>query len=76
MYGGMDKTTIPVLKAVDEKFITDTTNHYGTREKASAALVNNGFEYCQRNDLANAIRRFNQAWLLDPKNPEVYVGYY
>ena len=75
MYGGMDRSAIPELKAGDDKLIADTTNHYGTREKASAAFVNNGFAYYQRDDLANAMRRFNQAWLLDPKNPEVYAGF-
>lgn len=75
MYGGMDRSAIPELKAADEKLIADTTNHYGTREKASAAFVGNGFVYYQRDDLANAMRRFNQAWLLDPKNPEVYAGF-
>ncbi len=75
MYGGMDRSAIPELKAADEKLIADTTSHYGTREKASAAFVNSGFAYYQRDDLAIAMRRFNQAWLLDPKNPEVYVGF-
>jgi Tfp pilus assembly protein PilF len=75
MYGGMDRSTIPELKAADEKLIADTTNHYGTREKASTAFVNNGFAYYQRDDLANAMRRFNQAWLLNPQNPEVYAGF-
>jgi tetratricopeptide (TPR) repeat protein len=75
MYGGMDRSAIPELKAADEKLIADTTKHYGTREKASAAFINNGFAYYQRDDLANAMRRFNQAWLLDPKNPEVYAGF-
>ncbi|RCS59779.1 tetratricopeptide repeat protein [Parvibium lacunae] len=75
MYGGMDRSMIPELKAGDEKFIADTTKHYGTREKASAAFVNNGFAYYQRDDLVNAMRRFNQAWLLNPQNPEVYAGF-
>jgi Flp pilus assembly protein TadD len=75
MYGSMDRSTIPELKAADEKLIADTTNHYGTREKASAAFVNNGFAYYQRDDLVNAMRRFNQAWLLNPQNPEVYAGF-
>ena len=75
MYGGMNRSAIPELKAGDEKLIADTTNHYGTREKASAAFVNNGFAYYQRDDLANAMRRFNQAWLLDPNNPDVFAGF-
>ena len=75
MYGGMDRSAIPELKAGDEKLIADTTSQFGTRQKASAAFVNNGFAYYQRDDLANAMRRFNQAWLLDPSNPEVFAGF-
>jgi Tfp pilus assembly protein PilF len=75
MYGGMDRNAIPELKERDEKLITDTIKLYGTREKASAVFVNNGFAYYQRDDLANAMRRFNQAWLLNPQNPEVYAGF-
>ena len=75
MYGGIDRSAIPELKAGDEKLITDTTSQFGTREKASAAFVSNGFAYYQRDDLANAMRRFNQAWLLDQSNPEVYAGF-
>jgi Tfp pilus assembly protein PilF len=75
MYGGMNRAAIPDLKYADEKLIAETTEHYGTREKASAAFVGNGFAYYQRDDLANAMRRFNQAWLLDPMNAEVYAGF-
>jgi hypothetical protein len=75
MYGGMDRNSVPELKTGDEKLITDTTRQYGTREKASAAFVGTGFAYYQRDDLTNAMRRFNQAWLLDPNNPEVYAGF-
>lgn len=75
MYGGMDRSAIPELKAADEKLIADTTSQFGTRQKASAAFISSGFAYYQRDDLANAMRRFNQAWLLDPNNPEVYAGF-
>ena len=75
MYGGMDRSAIPELKAADEKLIADTTMHYGSREKAGAAFVNNGFSYYQNDDHANAMRRFNQAWLLDQNNPQVYWGF-
>ncbi len=75
MYGGLDRSSDPSLRAADEKLIADTTRHYGSREKASAAFVGNGFAFYGRDDLANAMRRFNQAWLLDPNNPEIYFGF-
>lgn len=75
MYGGMDRSTIPELKAADEELIAGTTAYAGSREKAAEGFLNNGFIYYQQDDLDNAMRRFNQAWLLDPQNPEVYAGF-
>jgi tetratricopeptide (TPR) repeat protein len=75
MYGGMDRNAIPELKAGDEKLINDTTKEFGSREKASAAFVENGYAYYQRDDLVNAMRRFNQAWLINPQNPQAFSGF-
>ncbi len=75
MYGGLDRNSDASLRAADEKLIADTTRHYGSREKAGAAFVSNAFSFYGRDDLTNAMRRFNQAWLLDPNNPEVYFGF-
>lgn len=75
MYGGQDRNADSVFRAADEKLIEGTTRQYGSREKASIAFVGNGFAYYARDDLANAMRRFNQAWLLDPNSPEVYFGF-
>jgi hypothetical protein len=75
MYGGMDRAAVPELKAADEKLIADTMQHYGSRAKASAAFVDAGMNYYYHDDLAAAMRRFNQAWLLDPDNPEAYWGF-
>jgi Tfp pilus assembly protein PilF len=75
MYGELDRSADASLKEADEKLIADTTKRFGSREKASAAFVGNGFALYGRDDLTAAMRRFNQAWLLDPKNPEVYFGF-
>jgi Tfp pilus assembly protein PilF len=75
MYGGMDRCQVPELKAGDDKFIADVSRHYGSREKASGAWVEQGFKYYQQDNLGMAMRRFNQAWLLNPNNPEVYTGF-
>ena len=75
MYGGLDRAADPVLHAADEKLIADTTAHFGTREKASSAFVGNGMAYYGHDDSVNAMRRFNQAWVLDPSNPEAYWGF-
>jgi len=75
MYGGMDRSSHPELKAADEKLIEDTTRHYGSRAAASTAFANQGFEYYRRDDLQNAMRRFNQAWLLNPDSADAYWGF-
>lgn len=75
MYGGMDRNAIPELKVGDENFISAVVAEFGSREKASGAFVNRGFTRYQQNDLAGAMRRFNQAWLLNPDNPEIYWGF-
>jgi len=75
MYGGQDRSVIPELKAADETLIADTTKHYGSREEAASAFVSQGFRFHGQGQLGMAMRRFNQAWLLDPTNPEVYWGF-
>lgn len=75
MYGGMDRSKVPELKAGDDKFIKDVTAQYGSRERASRVWVNQGFAFYEQDKLGMAMRRFNQAWLLDPTNSEVYWGF-
>ncbi len=75
MYGGVNRNADPVLREGDEALIRDTSNHYGSRPKASMAFVETAFNYYYQNNLDYAMRRFNQAWLIDPKNPEVYWGF-
>ena len=75
MYGGLDRQSIPEVKKGDEDFIRKTSAAFGGRERAAAAWVDQGFRFYKSGNLKFAMRRFNQAWLLDPKNPEVYWGF-
>jgi Tfp pilus assembly protein PilF len=75
MYGESFATRTAELKAADEKFIADVTQHYGSREKAGRVWVEQGYKFDQQDKYGLAMRRFNQAWLLDPTNPEVYAGF-
>lgn len=74
LYGGFDRSQNEELKKGDEAFIKKVTKEYGSKEAASKAFIEQGFRYYQFNHLGKAIRRFNQAWLLNPDNPEVYHG--
>jgi tetratricopeptide (TPR) repeat protein len=75
MYGGMDRAKVHALKAADDQLIAETTARFGSARKASDAFVNSGFSSYQKNDFAVAMRRFNQAWLIDPTHPDVYWGF-
>ena len=72
-YGGVVKTK--EQKEADEELIKMYVAQAGTPRKASELLVKLGFDYLYKNDLKTAMYRFNQAWLLDPKNENVYWGF-
>jgi Tfp pilus assembly protein PilF len=46
-----------------------------SREVASQRFVDQGFRFYFQDDLSTAMRRFNQGWLLNPNNPDVYYGF-
>jgi tetratricopeptide (TPR) repeat protein len=75
MYGGLDRQSVPGLKAADDQFIANMVRDFGSREKASQASVEQGIRYYQRDDYVLAMRRFNQAWLLNPRNPDAFWGF-
>lgn len=62
-------------KLADQKFLQAIDAQYGNdRAKAARALADLGWKYLhQRND-KDAMRRFNQAWLLDPSNAVAIWG--
>lgn len=75
MYGGQDRQSVPDLKAIDDALIQAATAEYGSRPVASERFAAQGFRYYFRDDLVNSMKLFNQGWVLDPKNPNVYWGF-
>lgn len=62
-------------KAADEAFLRATDEEYhGDRKKASSDTALRGWQYLVVGDHDNAMRRFNQAWLLDPNNGTALWG--
>lgn len=64
--------------ASDKDFITETMKQpqfKGDYRSASNHLIKLGFNYLYRQDLKTAMYRFNQAYLLDSTNTEIYWGY-
>jgi tetratricopeptide (TPR) repeat protein len=72
-YGNATKTK--EQKEADDDFIRLSLQQDRTREKASEHMVELGFNYLYRKDLRTAMYRFNQAWLLNPKNENAYWGF-
>jgi len=75
MYGGIDRNANPQLKAADEQFIANVSKEFGSRESASNRWVEQGVRYYRQDNYSMAMKRFNQAWLLNPKNPEAFWGF-
>ena len=63
------------LKKSDDAFIRDSTLRYGNRQAGSNTLAAQGWTAVRVGQDDVAMRRFNQAWLLNPKNYNVFWGY-
>jgi Tfp pilus assembly protein PilF len=73
MFGGQPKNA--AMLAADQKFLDDSAK-FGSRAEVSDRSVAVGWQYfSQRHDIATAMKRFNQAWLLDPDNGDAFHGF-
>lgn len=63
----------PMYNATDTSFMASAINSFGTREHASEGYVEHGFAHYSNNKFKKSMRRFNQAWLLEPDNPYAYA---
>ncbi len=59
----------------DSDFITDCLKQFSDRKTAAHYFVRKGWEYFYKNDPETAMKRFNQAWLLDSLNAETFWGF-
>jgi tetratricopeptide (TPR) repeat protein len=73
---GQPKITRPDdLKKNDEAFIRDSTLRFGSRQAGSNTLATHGWAAVRSRQADLAMQRFNQAWLLNPKNYSVFWGF-
>jgi Tfp pilus assembly protein PilF len=72
-YGEIEKTKKE--KKLDREFIADVMKKFNTENEASNHMIDLGFQYLYKGDLKTAMYRFNQAYLLDNENPNIYWGY-
>lgn len=63
------------LKKADEDFIRDNTLRYGNRNAASNVFAAQGWTAVRARQPDVAMQRFNQAWLLNPKNFRAFWGF-
>lgn len=72
MFEGGIKT--PAMQEADAAFIAGVEQHGGSRSAGAQRMVASGWRFWRSGDRATAMRRFNQAWLLDAANPGAYHG--
>lgn len=70
LYGGIQKNA--EMQKADEQFTASAAQAAGSAEKASAYAVGKAWEAFQDMKLNEAMKRANQAWLLDNNNYESY----
>jgi len=73
MFGNQEKTA--AQKAADTELIRGIEKLGYSREAAADKAVRQAWLYWRKGDLASAMKRFNQAWLLDPENGNLYHGF-
>ena len=71
-YGNVEKTE--KQKESDNEFIETILKQDSTHRKGSDHLIDLGFKYLYR-DIKTAMYRFNQAYLLDSTNTDIYWGF-
>jgi tetratricopeptide (TPR) repeat protein len=76
MYGQPGIVRPDFLKKADEDFITKASSGFGgDRKAASDAWAAQADGYMAKGDYDYAMRRYNQAWLLNPDSYKPYWGF-
>ena len=73
MYGGVVKTE--EYKKIDEDFKKECLAQFKTIDSSVFVQIDHAWRYYYHNDLKTAMKRFNQAWLLNPEYPDSYFGF-
>jgi hypothetical protein len=71
-YGFAEKT--PLQRESDATFVATAEKLTGSREKAFSEAMQRAWQAFFTGDLAEAARRFNQAYLIDPAQSGVFRG--
>lgn len=63
------------LLKMDKEFLDLTDKNFPNRQAAAAYFAAKGWTFIRSDDYITAIKRFNQAWLLDSTNASAYWGF-
>ena len=72
LFGGIPATQAEGLLGAG--YLDKVVGSFASRAEASRFFSTKGYEYLTEGQVDTAIYRFNLAWLLDAKNPDVYRG--
>jgi tetratricopeptide (TPR) repeat protein len=73
MYGHVQKCQQQLDN--DKEFLKDCDEEFKDRKEGAKFYIDRGWGYFYKNEFDTAMMRFNQAWLLDSLNADVYWGY-
>ena len=73
MYGKEKKCQEQI--EIDQDFFKECDKIFKNRQQASRVYTKKAWSYFYKNDFDTAMKRFNQAWLLDSLNAETYWGF-
>jgi tetratricopeptide (TPR) repeat protein len=72
-YGGKERSSSEIES--DNAFKDGVLNQFSNEKEASDHMIDLGFQYLYRGAVDTAMFRFNQAYLLDEENSNIYWGY-
>ncbi len=73
MFGGLKKCDKQIK--IDKDFLAYCDKYFKNRNEATRHHIDKGWEFFNNNQLDTAMMRFNQAWLLDSTNADIYWGF-
>lgn len=73
MYGNVQKCKEQLES--DARFLENSDKEEPNRAKAAIMIMDNGWFYLHKGDYDTAMKRINQAWLLDSTNIVVYASF-
>lgn len=70
-----EKKFLERIRAADKRFIKQIIAKGYSRKSGARAMLKRGWQHFEKKEYVVAIKRFNQAWLLDPEYGDPYHGF-